>query len=108
MTEQIPDEPDQPEEQFHRDRREHGGAPPHRLDEDRLARLAEEERVEAGVDDYDPDEVPPATDAPPRPDVTQTEEFQEARAEIQRELDEGELRVRGRRDPYPPSHYDRS
>ena len=107
MTEQIPDEPDQPEEQFHRDRREHGGAPD-RLDSDRLGRLAEEERVEAGVDDYDPDEVPPATDAPPRPDVTQTEEFQEARAEIQRELDEGELRVRGQRDPYPPSHYDRS
>ena len=104
MTEQNPDEP---QEQFHRDRREHGGAPD-RLDTDRLARLAEEERVEAGVDDYDPDEVPPATDVPPRPDVTQTEEFQEARAEIQRELDEGELRVRGQRDPYPPSHYDRS
>jgi hypothetical protein len=104
MTEQSPE---QPQEQFHRDRREHGGAPD-RLDTDRLARLAEEERVEAGVDDYDPDEVPPATDAPPRPDVTQTEEFQEARAEIQRELDEGELRVRGQRDPYPPSHYDRS
>jgi hypothetical protein len=98
---------DQPQEQFHRDRREHGGAPD-RLDTDRLARLAEEERVEAGVDDYDPDEVPPATDVPPRPDVTQTEEFQEARAEIERELDEGELRVRGQRDPYPPSHYDRS
>ena len=104
MTEQTPDEP---QEQFHRDRGEHGGAPD-RLDTDRLARLAEEERVEAGVDDYDPDEVPPATDVPPRPDVTQTEEFREARAEIQRELDEGELRVRGQRDPYPPSHYDRS
>ena len=104
MTEQTPD---QPQEQFHRDRGEHGGAPD-RLDTDRLARLAEEERVEAGVDDYDPDEVPPATDVPSRPDVTQTEEFQEARAEIQRELDEGELRVRGERDPYPPSHYDRS
>lgn len=104
MTEQ---DPDQLPEHFHRDRREHGGAPD-RLDEDQLARLAEEERVEAGVDDYDPDEVPPATDVPPRPDVTQTEEFQEARAEIQREIDEGELRVRGERDPYPPSHYDRS
>jgi len=104
VTEQTSD---QPQDQFHRDRREHRGAPD-RLDEDRLARLAEEERVEAGVDDYDPDEVPAATDAPPRPDVTQTEEFQEARAEIRRELDEGELRVRGERDPYPPSHYDRS
>jgi hypothetical protein len=104
MTEQ---DPDQLPEHFHRDRREHGGAPD-RLDTDHLARLTEEERVEAGVDDYDPDEVPPATDVPPRPDVTQTEEFQEARAEIERELDEGELRVRGQRDPYPPSHYDRS
>jgi hypothetical protein len=104
MTEQ---DPDQLPEHFHRDRREHGGSPD-RLDEDHLARLTEEERVEAGVDDYDPDEVPPATDVPPRPDVTQTEEFQEARAEIERELDEGELRLRGERDPYPPSHYDRS
>jgi hypothetical protein len=104
VTEQNPD---QPQEQFHRDRREHGGAPD-RVDTDRLARLAEEERVEAGVDDYDPDEIPPATDVPPRPDVTLTEEFQEARAEIRRELDDGELRVRGQRDPYPPSHYDRS
>ncbi len=104
MTEQTPDQPD---EQFHRDRRVHGGEID-RLDEDQLARLTEEERVEAGVDDYDPDEVPPATDAPPEPDVTQTEEYQEARAEVRRELDEGELRPRSDRDPYPPSHYDRS
>jgi len=73
------DSPDQPAEQFHRDRREHGGSPQH-LDDDQLARLTEEERVEAGIDDYDPDEVPPATDAPPQQDVTQTEEFQEARS----------------------------
>ena len=66
MTEQTPELPDEPvePEQFRRDRREHGGAPD-RLDDDQLARLTEEERVEAGVDDYDPDEVPPATDAPP-------------------------------------------
>jgi hypothetical protein len=111
MSDQDIDEPgeftDQFAERFHHHRREHRGEID-RLDEDQLARLTEEERVAAGVDDYDPDEVPPATDAPPRPDVTQTEEFQEARAEIQRELDEGELRVRGQRDPYPPSHYDRS
>ena len=73
------DSPDQPAEQFHRDRREHGGSPQH-LDDDQLARLTEEERVEAGIDDYDPDEVPPATDGPPQQDVTQTEEFQEARS----------------------------
>ncbi len=100
------DDSDQPAEQFHRDRREHGGSPD-RLDDDRLARLTEEERVAAGVDDYDPDEVPPATDAPPERDVTQTDEFQEARAEIRREFDKDELLVEGERDPYPPTHYDR-
>jgi hypothetical protein len=99
------DSPDQPAEQFHRDRREHGGSPQH-LDDDQLARLTEEERVEAGIDDYDPDEVPPATDVPPQQDVTQTEEFQEARAEIRRELDKDELMVEGERDPFPPTHYD--
>ena len=102
MTE---DTPDQPAEQFHRDRREHGGSPQH-LDDDQLARLTEEERVEAGIDDYDPDEVPPATDGPPQQDVTQTGEFQAARAEIRRELDKDELMVEGERDPFPPTHYD--
>jgi len=104
MTEQTPHQPD---EQFHRDRRQHGGEID-RLNSDQLARLTEEERVEAGVDDYDPDEVPPATDEPPEQDLSQSEVYQEAQAEIRRELDQGELRVRGERDPYPPSHYDRS
>ena len=99
------DSSDQPAEQFHRDRREHGGSPQH-LDDDQLARLTEEERVEAGIDDYDPDEVPPATDAPPQQDVTQTEEYQEARAEVRRELDKDELLVEGERDAFPPTHYD--
>jgi hypothetical protein len=53
--------PDEPRARFHRDRHQHGGAAD-RLDDDRLARLTEEERVEAGLEDYDPDEVPPATD----------------------------------------------
>jgi hypothetical protein len=98
---------DQPAEEFHRNRREHGGAP-QRIDDDRLARLTEEERVEAGVDDYDTDEVPPATDSPPQPwDVRQTDEYQEARAEIRREYDEDELQIEGERDPFPPTHYDR-
>jgi hypothetical protein len=98
---------DQPDEEFHRNRREHGGAP-QRIDDDRLARLTEEERVEAGVDDFDPDEVPPATDSPPQPwDVRQTDEYQEARAEIRREYDQDELQIEGERDPFPPTHYDR-
>ena len=99
-------DPDQPAEQFHRHRREHGGMPQH-IDDDRLARLTEEERVEAGIDDFDPDEVPQATDAPSDWDVTQTDEYQEERAEIRREFDKDELQVEGERDSFPPSHYDR-
>ena len=102
MTEQDSDEP---AEEFHRDHHEHGGSP-WRVDDDQLARLAEEERVAAGIDDYDPDEVPPATDAPQRWDVTETDEFQEARAEIRREYDKDEFLVEGERDPYPPTRYD--
>jgi hypothetical protein len=41
------------------DRREHGKMPPHPNDEN-LARRTEQERVELGIDDYDPDDVPPA------------------------------------------------
>ncbi len=44
-----------------RDRQEHGKAPEH-LNDDELARRAEQERIQAGVDDYDPNEVPPATE----------------------------------------------
>jgi hypothetical protein len=100
------DDSEQLGEEFHRDRREHGGIPKN-LDDDQLARLTEEERVEAGIDDYDPDEVPPATDEPQPWDVTQTEEYQEERAEIRREFDKDELQVEGQRDSMPPTHYDR-
>ena len=100
MTDEFPDLPD---ERFHRDRREHGGAPEH-LDDDRLARLTEEERVEAGLDPFDPDEVPPATDAPVPTDLTETEQYQEERAEIERERAKGELPAEP--DPFPPTRYD--
>jgi hypothetical protein len=100
--------PDEPEEQVRRDRREHGGAPMH-PDDDSLAHRTEEERVDAGLDPYDPDEVPPATDAPlPPPDVTETEQYLEEKAEIEHELDEDEIRVKGERDPFPPTRYDRT
>ena len=98
-------ESDQPAEEFHRDRRQHGGMPQH-IDDDRLARLTEEERVEAGIDDYDPDEVPPATDAPPEWDVTQTDVYQEERAEIRRQDDKGELYTIDEQHPFPPTRYD--
>jgi hypothetical protein len=92
--------------EFHRDRREHGGAS-QRLDDDRLAELAEEERVAAGLDDYDPDEVPPATDTPPVPgDIRQTEVYEEERAELRRQIDTGELREPSENDPFPPTRYD--
>jgi hypothetical protein len=96
------------EEEFHRDRREHGGAS-QRLDDDKLARLTEEERVEAGVDAYDPDEVPPATDTPPlTDDVTQTDVYQEERAELTRQAEDGELLTIDEQHPFPPSHYEDS
>ena len=102
---------DEPAAEFHRDRREHGGAP-QRLDEDQLAELTEEERVEAGLDAYDPDEVPPATDPlpgdvpAPRPDVRRTAQYQEEQAEARRESEAGELRGLTDEDPFPPTRYD--
>jgi len=102
MSEQDPEEP---AEEFHRDRREHAGTPG-RLDDEQLARLTEEERVEAGLDDYDPDEVPPATDEPPEPELAESDVFQEARAEIRREYDKDEFIVEGQREVYPPTRYD--
>jgi hypothetical protein len=99
------------EPQFHRDRREHGGAP-QRLDDDELAEITEDERVEAGLDDYNPDEVPPATDPlppgvpAPRPDPRQDAEYQEDRAEVRREEESGELRDPSADDPFPPTRYD--
>lgn len=92
--------------EFQRDRHEHAKAP-QRLDDDQLAELAEEERVAAGVDDYNPDEVPPASDAPPAGgDVRQGEPYQEERAELRRQIDNGEIRDPSERDPFPPTRYE--
>jgi hypothetical protein len=91
--------------EIHRDRREHGGAPTH-PDDDALARRTESERVEAGLDDYDPDDVPPATDAGQAFDVTETEAYQEEGAEIDRQASEGELYPLTEKHPFPPSHYE--
>jgi hypothetical protein len=96
-------------EQFHRDRRQHGGSSKYIDNEqdEQLARLTEEERVAAGLDAYDPDEVPPATDTPPQPeDITQNEDWQEERAEFRREEDEGELGHINKHHPFPPTRYE--
>jgi len=99
-------EQDEFAEQFHRDRRVHGGEID-RLDDDKLARLTEEERVDADLDDYDPDEVPPATDTPPlTDDITQTEVYQEERAEVEREYEKGELYPINEEHPFPPTRYE--
>ena len=110
MSDQDIDQPgeftDQFAERFHRNRREHG-CEIDRLDPDQLDRLTEEDRVEAGVDAYDPDEVPPATDTPPlTQDVRQTEQYQEEQAEIRREDDKGELYRIDEDHPFPPTRYD--
>jgi hypothetical protein len=104
MTDQEPEFT----EEFHRDRREHGGASA-RPDDDRLARLTEEERVAAGLDAYDPDEVPDAEDGEPEADITDTSQWQDERAEIRHELDKDELAVEGEeKRSFPPARYDRS
>ena len=49
----------EPTESAPRDRHEHGKMPSHPND-DALAHRTEQERVELGLDDYDPDTVPSA------------------------------------------------
>ena len=101
------------EPQFHRDRREHGGAP-QRLDQNTLDEMTEDERVDAGLDAFNPDEVPAATDPlppgipPQQPDVRQSAEYQDAQAEIDREESAGELPTLDADHPFPPTHYDNS
>ncbi len=95
----------QPANRFRRDRHEHGGIPEH-IDDDRLERLTEEERVAAGIDAFDEDEVPPATDTPQKFDVTETDEYQDARAEIRRQFDEDELQIENEREQFPPTRYE--
>lgn len=95
------------EPEVRRDRREHGGAPD-RLDDDALARRTEQERVDAGLDAFDPDDVPPATDEAPAYDASEDEANQEAAAEVNRQESAGELYTLTEDHPYPPTRYDRS
>jgi hypothetical protein len=91
--------------EFHRERREHGGAS-QRLDDDRLAELAEDERVDAGLDAYNPDEVPAATDSAPVTDPRNDEVYEEERAEVFREIDKGEIHDPTKENPFPPTRYE--
>jgi hypothetical protein len=96
---------DEDEPRVRRDRHEHGGAPD-RLDDDELARRTERERVDAGLEPYDPDDVPDATDVTPEYDPSASEEFQELEGEVARQIAKGELRPLTKQHPFPPSHYD--
>jgi hypothetical protein len=87
-----------------RDRREHGGAS-QRPDDDALAERTEDERVEAGLDAFNPDEVPAATDDPVPVDITETEQYQDEKREINREVDEGLLASGSERPDFPPTRY---
>lgn len=87
-----------------RDRREHGGAAD-RLDDDALADRTEQERVDAGLDDYDPAAVPPATDDPAPVDIRDTAEYREEKAEVDSEVDRGLLASGGERPDFPPTSY---
>ena len=91
----------------HRDRREHAGASQH-PDDDALAARTEEERVDAGLDAFDPNDVPPATDEAPVQDSAEDEAYLEERAEVKREETEGELYPLTEKHPFPPTRYDRS
>src|ERR1700760_2626317 len=93
---------DDPPAEFHRDRREHGGAS-QRLDDDRLAELAEGERVDAGLGAYKPDGAPAAPASAPGSHPRQDETYEEERAEVFREIDKGEIHDPTKENPFPPT-----
>lgn len=90
-----------------KDRREHGGLRADLLDDDALAERTEDERVDAGLQAYDPDDVPPATDVEVEIDITETREYQEELAEVRRQREKGQLITEdGPSRDFPPTRYD--
>ncbi|WP_030436343.1 hypothetical protein [Actinoplanes subtropicus] len=88
----------------HRDRRFHGGTPAH-LDDDELARRTEAERADAGVSDYDPNDVPAATDDPVPFDPDFDEDEQDIESVTARQEAEGETAPLTADNPFPPTRY---
>jgi hypothetical protein len=88
----------------HRDRRFHGGTPAH-LDDDELARRTAEERADAGVTDYNPDDVPPATDDPVPFDPAADNDEQDIESVTARQESEGETNPLTPDNPFPPTRY---
>jgi hypothetical protein len=87
-----------------RDHRYHGGSPAH-LDDDELARRTAEERTEAGVDAYNPDDVPPATDDPVPFDPDFDTDEQDIESVTSRQEAEGETTPLSKDNPFPPTRY---
>jgi len=87
-----------------RDRRFHGGTPAH-LDDDELARRTAAERAEAGLDSYDPNDVPPATDDPVPFDPAFDTDEQDIESVTARQEDEGENAPLSPDNPFPPTRY---
>jgi hypothetical protein len=88
-----------------RDRRFHGGAPD-RLDDDELARRTTAERVEAGIEAYDPNDVPPATDEEPQTDITTSAVYQDIAGVAARQESKGETTPLSADKPFPPTRYE--
>jgi hypothetical protein len=87
-----------------RDRRFHGGSPAH-LDDDELARRTAEERADAGVGDYNPDDVPAATDDPVPFDPDFDTDEQDIESVTARQEAEGETSALTTDNPFPPTRY---
>jgi hypothetical protein len=87
-----------------RDRRFHGGAPAH-LDDDELARRTDEERADAGVTDYNPGDVPAATDDPVPFDPRADNDEQDIESVTARQEAEGETTPLSADNPFPPTRY---
>ena len=88
-----------------RDRRFHGGAPD-RLDDEELARRTASERADAGVTDYDPNDVPAATDDPVPFDPAFDTDEQDIESVAARQEAEGETTPLSADNPFPPTRYD--
>jgi hypothetical protein len=88
----------------HRDRHQHGGGFD-RPNDDELAVRTERERVEAGLEPYDSDDVPPAADATVPYDITETETYQDIEGVAARQEDEGETIPLSEDNPFPPTRY---
>lgn len=88
----------------HRDRRFHGGTPAH-IDDDELARRTEEERADAGLIDYDPADVPAATDDPVPFDPEADNDEQDIESVTARQEAEGENIPLSKDNPFPPTRY---